>query len=446
MSSAENKSPRSPKTTSSSKAQTAAQASPSPYLPSSAETSSEIMDQHLDSTLIATPPAPPKTPEVMSSTVPDPSEIKTDTKAEPPAVPSDKIDGVKADAPDQNAKPVEVIRQQPIPPASEPMQYRAIGLVRGKYVPSEEQFTRGNLHTDDGVAIDAVLLGRVMSLVKKHLDLEQSHLWVVYPRTREKEYDLHVQIVGVWEPENLNQLPTESDESDESDVADEDEDEELTDSHLLDDEAAEIPPEKAPSEAEATEPETPSEATSPIMLKAPSRPVVAAETKEAPSPEDSELDDRYFSVRGEVVFYAPETQQVLVKIRRLPRQGDKQSKAFKVALQGTLEGKSVGYFWDFNVQRQGNLLVVQNGTLIKMVPPQKGEAKPKFARRGPGGPGGRKRWNREDGPPREGSAPRPSRPQGDRPARPAPRDGQTAERKAPLSKPILKRRNPDSSS
>lgn len=94
-------------------------------------------------------------------------------------------------------------RQQPISPPSEPMQYRAIGLVRGRYVPSAEQFNRGYLQTGDGTALDAVLLGQVMSLVKKHLDLEASHLWVVYPRTREKQAGLHIQIVGVWEPEAL---------------------------------------------------------------------------------------------------------------------------------------------------------------------------------------------------------------------------------------------------
>src|SRR5689334_6494987 len=69
-------------------------------------------------------------------------------------------------------------RQQPIPPPSEPMQYRAIGLVRGRYCASDEQFTQGILLTTDGVELNAVLLGRIMSLVKNHLDLEKEHLWV----------------------------------------------------------------------------------------------------------------------------------------------------------------------------------------------------------------------------------------------------------------------------
>lgn len=103
--------------------------------------------------------------------------------------------------------------KQPIPPPSNPKQYRAIGLIRGTYRASDEQLTRGALLTSDGTAIDAVLLGRVLSLVKNHLDLDKEHLWVVYPRTRQENDLLHVQIVGVWEPETLSQSDSTSEES-----------------------------------------------------------------------------------------------------------------------------------------------------------------------------------------------------------------------------------------
>ena len=96
-------------------------------------------------------------------------------------------------------------RQQPIPPPSHPRQYRAIGLIQAKYVQSAEQMTQGTLITTDGAEIEAVLLGRIISLIKNHLDLEKEHLWVVYPRTKTNSDRLHVQIVGVWEPETLNQ-------------------------------------------------------------------------------------------------------------------------------------------------------------------------------------------------------------------------------------------------
>ncbi|NJR38607.1 MAG: hypothetical protein HC781_06855 [Leptolyngbyaceae cyanobacterium CSU_1_4] len=300
MSSSQNSVPQPPKVASSEYKQANASAAPPPK---STVLPEIIMDQHLKSTLAATPPAPPTPPEVMSSTAPDQAESAVAPAAVPPSSPE--------------AAPATLLRQQPIPPASEPMQYRAIGLVRGKYVATEEQFTKGNIMTDDGAAVDAVLLGRVMSLVKKHIDLEQSHLWVVYPRTRENVEGLHVQIVGVWEPEKLNRA-------------------------------------EAPEDPEALNEEA------------------AIET--APEPELGEPDDKYFSVRGEVVFQSPDDRKLLVKIRRSPQQGSDESKIFKVSVQGVLEGKVVGYFWDLQVERQDNNLVLREGTRIGIVPPQKRSA------------------------------------------------------------------------
>jgi hypothetical protein len=97
-------------------------------------------------------------------------------------------------------------RQQPISPPSEPMQFRAIGLVQGKYKPSEERFNRGILEVEGGLQIDAVLLGQVMSLVKKYIDLDRIYFWVVYPRTREKEQTLHLQVVGVWSADGFSPI------------------------------------------------------------------------------------------------------------------------------------------------------------------------------------------------------------------------------------------------
>lgn len=108
-------------------------------------------------------------------------------------------------------------RNEPIPPPSHPKQYRAIGLIRAKYQPSENQMTQGTLITTEGTEIEAVLLGRVISLIKNHLDLTKEHLWVVYPRTKPKEDHLHVQIVGVWEPETLSQTTTQEQSSAEAD-------------------------------------------------------------------------------------------------------------------------------------------------------------------------------------------------------------------------------------
>ncbi len=92
---------------------------------------------------------------------------------------------------------------QPIPDATEPFQYRAIGVICGKYVASEDNFSKGYILAADGSQVDAVLLGKIISIVKKRLQNDQEYLWVVYPRTNDKAGKLHVQISGVWAPVEL---------------------------------------------------------------------------------------------------------------------------------------------------------------------------------------------------------------------------------------------------
>lgn len=221
----------------------------------------------------------------------------------------------------------------PISRPSERMQYRAIGLLKGKYVVSEEQFNRGNILLEDDTLIDAVLLGRVTSLIKKHIDLETNHLWVVYPRTLYKEEEdnepaLHMQIVGVWEPETLN--ASKGNESD--------------------------------SEAEA-------DPQSPRYLS----------TVEA-----TEQCDQ-FSIRGEIAKYAEESSEITVNIvQKSKSENVKPKRPFKLLINGTLEGRTTGYFWDFNVKREGGQLILVEATQVAVVPPKK---KSKDARRD----GGRKR-------------------------------------------------------
>ena len=100
--------------------------------------------------------------------------------------------------------PLKLMRDHPIPAVTEPLQYRAIGVVRGIFRPeSEEQNTRGHLVDADGQEIDAVVLGRMLTLMRRHLDMDRPHLWVVYPRCREAG-QLHLQIAGIWEPSTLS--------------------------------------------------------------------------------------------------------------------------------------------------------------------------------------------------------------------------------------------------
>ena len=98
------------------------------------------------------------------------------------------------------------MRDHPIPPVTEDLQYRAIGLVRAIYRPEDPKiFSRGSLLLEAGEEIEAVVLGKVISLMKRHIDIENPHLWVVYPRCRDSEH-LHLQISGIWEPSTLDKV------------------------------------------------------------------------------------------------------------------------------------------------------------------------------------------------------------------------------------------------
>jgi len=209
----------------------------------------------------------------------------------------------------------------PIPPPTEPLQYRAIGVLRGRYEPSQEQFTKGILTTHDGVQVDAVLLGRLMTLVKKKLDLSQEHLWVVYPRTRNKPrtkpgepvpdtpfLPLHVQMMGVWEPGELH--PEEED-------------------------------------------------------------LVAG---------DIRVEEDYFSVRGEVVRQNHRAEVVTVRIRRAPMNLTGTAETFKLELKGTLPQPGKGMFWDLQVERQGTDLLIRQAHQVAAILPNK----PAARRPGPG--------------------------------------------------------------
>jgi uncharacterized membrane protein YgcG len=255
-------------------------------------------------------------------------------------------------------------RLRPIPPPSEPTQYRAIGVVRGTYQPSDEQFTRGNMVMHDGSNVEAVLLGRVMSLVRNHLELDKEHVWVVYPRTREREATLHLQIVGVWEPENLTQPEDLDDESSESSET-------------------EVVAKAAPIEEEALQ--------------------------YVPS---DEVDTDTFSIRGEIISHEPDSNKISVKIQQvLRKKGEKEPsmKYFKLNLEGDLRGKVLGYFWDLDVKRVGQDLKILGGSSIVLVMPKKYPKRP-MGRRPMGGGGGRRPDGGGGGGFRGGGGDRDSRP------------------------------------
>jgi hypothetical protein len=204
------------------------------------------------------------------------------------------------------------MRHHPIPPVSEPQQYRAIGLVRGTFVPRDgDQPTRGQLLTSDGAALEVVVLGRLLTLMRRHLDISQPHLWVVYPRSRDDK-TLHLQLMGVWEPSTLSR----------------------------------------PGEAEA----------SPVSDALP------------------EGDD-YFSVRGELIYTRPESGDVVVKVRQLPRADGTRPTPFKLHLSGTVPLEHLRHFVAIDGRRQGQILAVERYEVVAELP-QRGNRGGKARRTG----------------------------------------------------------------
>ena len=100
--------------------------------------------------------------------------------------------------------------KNPIPKVTNQFQYRAIGIINGKFIPiSSERLNRGFLIDNKGEKIETVVLGKALSLLKKHIDLKKSYYWIVYPKNKNTQ-NLHLQVAGIWDPYQLNDFPNDS--------------------------------------------------------------------------------------------------------------------------------------------------------------------------------------------------------------------------------------------
>ncbi len=182
------------------------------------------------------------------------------------------------------------MQNHPIPSVTDPLQYRAIGIVRGIYKPQDdENFTRGTLIDSEGNEIDSVVLGRVITLIRNHVSLEKTHLWVVYPRCRSNQ-NLHLQITGIWEPSTLNK--------------------DYIDNEGLNE--------------------------------------ISSLTVDSDNLVEG---DDYFSIRGELIFTKPEDNEVVIKIRQKPRNQKKKVLPFKVNLKGEIPINYLKHFISLDVRR-----------------------------------------------------------------------------------------------
>jgi len=100
--------------------------------------------------------------------------------------------------------------KNPIPEVTNQLQQRAIGIINAKFTPHGiEQLNRGFLIDNKGEKIETVVLGKALSLLKKHIDLNKNYYWVVYPKNKNTQ-NLHLQVAGIWDPVQLNDLPKNS--------------------------------------------------------------------------------------------------------------------------------------------------------------------------------------------------------------------------------------------
>ncbi len=96
--------------------------------------------------------------------------------------------------------------KNPIQEVTNKLQYRAIGIVKGIYKPNNiDQLNRGTLTDKEGKILETVLLGKAIALIKKYINLEKDYFWIVYPRNKNIN-NLHLQVAGIWDPYQLNQL------------------------------------------------------------------------------------------------------------------------------------------------------------------------------------------------------------------------------------------------
>tara|TARA_B000000532_G_scaffold69547_1_gene55274 strand:- start:2391 stop:2981 length:591 start_codon:yes stop_codon:yes gene_type:complete len=108
--------------------------------------------------------------------------------------------------------------KNPIPKVTNKLQFRAIGIVNGKFIPHDsQQLNRGFLADNKGNKIETVILGKALSLLKKHIDLEKSYYWVVYPKNKNTQ-NLHLQVAGIWDPYQLNNFSNNSSKTDFSEL------------------------------------------------------------------------------------------------------------------------------------------------------------------------------------------------------------------------------------
>ena len=196
--------------------------------------------------------------------------------------------------------------KNPIQEVTNKLQYRAIGIVMGIYKPNNiDQLNRGTLTDKEGKIIDTVILGKALSLIKKYIDLEKNYFWVVYPRNKSTN-NLHLQVAGIWDPYQLNQVDNNNSEKDPDELL-----------------------------------------------------------------EELNLNNNYFSIRGELVYVNTQKKEVVIKICSSPTSKRLKNQTFKIIVEGEIPLQFLNNFVSLDVIRHGNILRMFKYEIIEKIKSKK---------------------------------------------------------------------------
>lgn len=208
-------------------------------------------------------------------------------------------------------------------PPEYPLMYRAIGQVHGRFIPSQKKITQGVFLTNDGLLLPARLIHQAGWMSKKCPEKVQiEEVWSAYPHTE----------IPRWFEKIQGSLP--------------------------DDEVVQPAKNQPPP---------------PLWLELRS----LRRPKEEQTMDDILQGNNYFSIRGEIVQQNEEEGKLTVRIgRNKVPQGQEEDPFFQpstIILDGFLPGNVVGQFWDLEVSREGETLIVENGSYVANLSPAEPE-------------------------------------------------------------------------
>ena len=197
--------------------------------------------------------------------------------------------------------------KNPIQEVTNKLQYRAIGIVKGIYKPNNiDQLNRGTLTDKEGKILEAVILGKAISLIKKYINLEKNHFWIVYPRNK-NIHNLHLQVAGIWDPYKLNQVDNNNSEKDPNELL-----------------------------------------------------------------EELNLNNNYFSIRGELVYVNTQKKEIVIKICSSPLSKRSKYTTFKIIIEGEISLQFLNNFVSLDVIRDGTTLRMVKYEIIEKIKSEKG--------------------------------------------------------------------------